>query len=76
MIIYTKEKPPKRGNAKKAWDKYVAKRGVEPKEMHYSPSYNHDSKGWICEWGVSDITAKFAAYNHAGQHDFYPSNDL
>jgi hypothetical protein len=73
IIIYKTR--PKRGNARKAWDKYFRKYGADPKEMYYSPNYDHNLRGWVCEYNVRP-ELRYGGYANSSLHDFYPSNEL
>lgn len=45
--IYTEK--PKAGNARKAWEKFEKEEGYPPSSVSYTPSYQYQYRGWVCE---------------------------
>jgi len=70
------ERPRKNGSAQKAWDKYCEEHHQEPKYIYYSPSYQYQYKGWICEWFMPGDIMAHIGYGAAMKHTFYMSADL
>lgn len=70
--IYTEK--PKSGRARKAWERFEQTKGHAPYSVSYSPCYQYEAKGWICEhYGPETLSP---AYATAATHTFYPSQDL
>lgn len=67
---------PKRGNGRKAWDKFVAEWNEQPMSVAYSPNYDYEFKGWVCRWNITDPLIKHIGYGGSSCHTFYFSSEL
>lgn len=76
MRAYT-SRPGNRGKAQKAWDRFKKEfNGEEPKEIYYTPRYDHEFRGWVCEWDIKDPLIKWLNYSATKCHTFYHSSEL
>ena len=67
---------PKRGNARKAWDKFVEEQGVVPERIYYTPNYDYTGRGWICRWKIKDPCIKWLGKSGEACHTFYSVYEL
>jgi hypothetical protein len=68
---------PKTGKGRKAWEKFEKERGQAPASIEYTPNYEHEYKGWICEWFGDDVSVNVSSnYGAHTYHNFYHSNEL
>ena len=70
------ERPPKGTVARLAWDLYVHEQKCLPEYVEYSPNYDHQRKGWICEDHIPDPAIKHMGYGGSNCHVFYSSDFL
>jgi hypothetical protein len=66
---------PKSGKGRLAWEKYELQMGRPPYSVEYSPNYDHQFKGWVCEHFSQSISASMVQREQA-THTFYFSNQL
>lgn len=75
MITYT-ERPKKGTTARLAWDLFVHEKNEKAESVEYSPNYNGQYKGWICQHYVPDPQIKHAGYAGSTHYTFYDSSAL
>jgi hypothetical protein len=75
MTTYT-ERPKKGTTARLAWDLFVHERNEKPESVEYSPNYNSQYKGWVCNHYIPDPTVKHAGYAGWTHYTFYHSSAL
>lgn len=49
MLGDTYYSKPKRGKGKIAWEKFEIEKGFPPYCVYYTPTYDWQYKGWVCE---------------------------
>jgi len=74
-MIYS-TRPPRNSTARLAWDLYVQTFKKIPESVSYSPNYDHQSKGWICEHVCQDVNIKQMNYGGSRNYVFYESAEL
>lgn len=74
MTEYTSR--PKIGNGRKAWDKFVKQWNEEPAAVYYTPCYDFQYKGWVCEWNITDPRIKHMNYGGSSCYTFYMISEL
>lgn len=68
---------PKSGKGRKAWEKYEKQHGKAPASVEYVSNYDHEFKGWICEWYSETPHVNIGSnYDSANYHTFYLSSEL
>jgi hypothetical protein len=72
VTVYTEK--PKSGKGKLAWEKFEKQMGRPPYSVEYSPNYDHEYKGWICEYFPPDVSIPIQS--EQATHAFYLSSEL
>jgi hypothetical protein len=75
MTTYT-ERPKKGTPARLAWDSFVHERNEKPESVEYSPNYDGQYKGWICNHYIADPLIKHLGYAGFTHYTFYHSSEL
>lgn len=70
--VYTEK--PKAGKGKLAWERFENQKGRPPYSVEYSPNYQYELKGWICEHFPPDFEK--SPQREQAHHTFYLSNEL
>ncbi len=74
-MVYTEK--PKSGKGRKAWEKYELDKGKPPVSVEYTPDYDNEFKGWICEWFGADASVDVISNYGASRYmTFYLSSEL
>jgi hypothetical protein len=75
MATYT-ERPKKGTPARLAWDLFVHERNEKPESVEYSPNYDGQYKGWVCNHYIADPLIKHQGYAGWTHYTFYHSSEL
>jgi hypothetical protein len=75
MHSYT-QRPKSGTTARLAWDLFVQERNEKPESVEYSPNYDRQHKGWICNHYVPDPQIKHLGYGGSSHYTFYHSGAL
>lgn len=70
--IYTEK--PKSGKGRLAWERFEQEKGYPPYSVSYSPNYQYEFKGWVCEWFGPEVALPACIQNDP--HTFYLSSAL
>lgn len=70
--VYTQK--PKSGKGRLAWERFEREKGYSPYSVSYTPSYQFEIKGWVCEWHPPGTSSP--AYAMQNSHTFYQSSEL